>query len=138
MESLSQRLKQLQVEIQDMSDQRVAREKAEAGNPIMLQLRQIRQMSNIVANRKMEVLTRLERLQEKKAALKGIRGDTPGGIDDCADGISDDMWREKHESVKTSLPRCIGLLYFLTLMAWLKLFFLLLVTQENAKLRMQL
>ncbi|GAX78455.1 hypothetical protein CEUSTIGMA_g5895.t1 [Chlamydomonas eustigma] len=94
----------LHSQIAEIQERRVQADKARQGDKAFLQLRQAQQMATMVARKKDELSSKLERLQEKEKILKAqldklMDGNSGVGI------VSDEEWRQKYESMKSALPQ---------------------------------
>mmetsp|Transcript_9266 Transcript_9266/g.19811 ORF Transcript_9266/g.19811 Transcript_9266/m.19811 type:complete len:706 (+) Transcript_9266:158-2275(+) len=94
----------LHTQIQEIQERRAAADRQRQGDKSFLQLRQAQQMAQMVARKKEELNTKLERLQEKKANLTSqfekLTADGSG-----AAIVSEEEWRQKYEAMKAALPQ---------------------------------
>jgi hypothetical protein len=88
-----------------------ATERSRAADRAYLPVRQAQQMCSLVGRKKAELGAKVQRLQERQAALSAVAaaadggGTSSNGASAAAGGvISDADWRSKYEAVKAQLP----------------------------------
>lgn len=106
---LQGRITQLHADIHQIQGRRSLQEKERSGDPAMLQLRQAQQMYSMVVKRKSEIMSRLERLKEKRQALGGRSSETEEGFGGSGDkGVDEEQWRERYDRVKAQMPKYVA------------------------------
>lgn len=107
LQRLAQQAAGLQAAIAEIGARREAADKARAGNKAYLQLRQAQQMAQMVGRKKEEVNAKLERLEEKRAALQAAferQAAAEQGGATAGPAFTEEEWRRKYESMKEKLP----------------------------------
>lgn len=94
----------LHTQINEIQERRAAADRAKQGDKAFMQLRQAQSMVVMVARKKEELNTKLERLQEKKASLTA-QFEKLTAADGATGVVSEEEWRQKYESMKSALPQ---------------------------------
>lgn len=99
---LDKKVEQINRDIQQSLDRRALKEREQAGDPVILQIKQAQKMYTMVQKKKSEILARAGRLQEKRAGLDGNWSSTHSGTDRSS---VEGQWRIAHEALLRQLPR---------------------------------
>eukprot|EP00879_Flechtneria_rotunda_P024027 GHRR01025449.1.p1 GENE.GHRR01025449.1~~GHRR01025449.1.p1 ORF type:complete len:555 (+),score=232.10 GHRR01025449.1:142-1806(+) len=97
----------LRQQIASIQDKQAALDRARAADRAFLQVRQAQQMASLVARKKSELASKVERLQQKRDSLAATidsSSSRSGAAAADAGGVSDEEWRAKYDSIKAKLP----------------------------------
>eukprot|EP00873_Tetraselmis_striata_P043397 jgi/Tetstr1/463661/TSEL_008522.t1 len=118
--SLKQRQAEINADIAAVTERRQRAEKEAQGNKAYQQLRATQQMANVMTKKKEEILSKLERLTDKKESLETEYGRrvaheegamqpasqvaSPAPSRAPAAGVSEEEYRAKYAEIKSKLP----------------------------------